>query len=212
MDFTFAAASQGTDIDPEIQVYTKRALSFRRAYYVSRCNKKLIDENYELYKKAGEPGIINTDQCMDEQLNKMIAEEPGTSQRTRIKKECKPLGPVGFLLETVHMQASAMDDKKIIHQQTQAPIDLLNAAYQHITPMVRSAATRNRTRRAEGTRDECENLFEIDELATKAKTKKMERADLMILDMERTCSTWNQTTAYKAGQSQTKQLRAMWPG
>ena len=71
--------------------------------------------------------------------------------------------------------------------------------------MVRSAAARNRTRRATGTRDECEDLVEIDELATRAKTKKLERNDLMILDMERTCSTWNRTAAYKAGQSQTKQ-------
>ena len=133
VDFTFAAASQGTDIDPEIYVYTKRALSYRRAYYVSKSNKRLIEENHELYKKAGNPGIFKGDQCKNEQLNKVIAEEPGTSQTTKVKKECTPLGPVGFLVETIHMQASVMDDKKIIHQQNQAPIDLLNAAYQHIT-------------------------------------------------------------------------------
>ena len=71
-----------------------------------------------------------------------------------------PGGPVGFLLETVHMQAAAMYDEKVIHQQNQAPIDLLNAAQQHISPMIRSAAARNRTRRAAGTRDECEGLVE----------------------------------------------------
>ena len=32
----------------------------------------------------------------------------------------------------------------------------------------------------------------------------MKKLDLMILDMERTCSTWNATAAYKAGQRQTK--------
>ena len=81
---------------------------------------------------------------------------------------------------------------------------MLNAAYQHITPMIRNAAARNRTRRAAGTRDECEGLFEIDEHATRGNTKKTNKLDLMILDMERTCSTWNRTAAYKAGQSQTK--------
>ena len=47
-------------------------------------------------------------------------------------------------------------------------------------------------------------MAEIDEHATRGKTKKLERNDLMILNMERTCSTWNKTAAYKAGQSQTK--------
>ena len=70
--------------------------------------------------------------------------------------------------------------------------------------MIRSAAARNRTRRATGTRDECEGLVEIEEHATKGKTKKMKKLDLMILDMERTCSTWNAIAAYKAGQRQTK--------
>jgi hypothetical protein len=111
---------------------------------------------------------------------------------------------VGYMLETVHLQASAMDDDFKIHQHNQAPIDVLNAAYQHITPMIRSAATRNRTKRAEGTRDECVGLTEIDEHATRGKTKKLERNDLMILNMERTCSTWNKTAAYHAGQSETK--------
>ena len=150
--FPFAAASQGTDIDPEIYIYTKRALSYRRAYHISDSNKKLIEENHQLYKEAGEPGILKANQSKEEQLKKEIAEEPGTSQRTRVKKECKPLGPVGLLLETVHMQAAAMDDKKVIHQQNQAPIDLLNAAHHHISPMIRSAAARNRTRK--GSRNE----------------------------------------------------------
>ena len=98
------------------------------------------------------------------------------------------------------MQTSVMYDKKITPQQHQASIDLLNPAYQHITPMVRSAAARNRTRRAEGTREGCKGLYEIEEHATKGKTKNMQRNDLMILDMERTCSTRNKTAAYKAGQ------------
>ena len=70
--------------------------------------------------------------------------------------------------------------------------------------MIRSVAARNRTHRAEGSRDECVGLAEIDEHATKEKTRKLERNDLMIIDMERTCSTWNKAAACKAGQSQTK--------
>ena len=108
------------------------------------------------------------------------------------------------MLETVHLQASAMDDDLRIHQHNQAPIEMITAAHQHITPMIRRAAMRTRTMRAAGSREECEGLVEIDEHATKGKTKKPERNDLMLLNMERTCSTWNKTAAYHAGQSETK--------
>ena len=94
---------------------------------------------------------------------------------------------MGYLLETVHLQASAIDKNKPIHQHDQTPIDLLNEAYQHITPMVRGAATRNRTMRAEDSRGECIGLEDIDERATKRNMKKLDHKDLMILNMEKEC-------------------------
>ena len=49
--------------------------------------------------------------------------------------------------------------------------------------MVRGAATRNRTYREKAAREECIGLEEIDEHATKANKKKMDRNDLLILNM-----------------------------
>ena len=66
--FIFAAASHGKDIDPDIHVYTKRAMSRRRAYYVSSSNKKLIEENFKMYRRAKEPGILRTSEGVDVQL------------------------------------------------------------------------------------------------------------------------------------------------
>ena len=46
-DLTFATASHGADIDPEVHVYTKRAMGMRRAYHVSGANRKLIEGNFQ---------------------------------------------------------------------------------------------------------------------------------------------------------------------
>ena len=92
----------------------------------------------------------------------IIAEEPGSSTRARMRRKCKPKGPVGYLLETIHLQASAIDEAKVIHQHNQPPIDLLEAPYQHLTPMIKSAVARNRTKKAGNTREECRDLEEID--------------------------------------------------
>ena len=103
-------------------MYTKRAMSLRRAYYVSGKNKKLIADNFKMYRKAEEPAILRRNEETDEQLaQKKVAEEPGVSDRTKMRRQCNPKGPIGYLLETVHLQASAMDDGMRIHQHNQAP-------------------------------------------------------------------------------------------
>ena len=91
------------------------------------------------------------------------------------------------------MQASAIDEDKVIHQHNPQPIDLMGAPYHHLMPMVRSAAARNRTKRAEDSGDERRGLEEIDEHATTSSTKKLDRNALMILDMVTTTTTTTTT-------------------
>ena len=43
----------------------------------------------------------------DEQLsNKKVAGDPATAERAEIRNQCVPTGPVGFLLESLHLQAA----------------------------------------------------------------------------------------------------------
>jgi hypothetical protein len=101
-------------------------MGMRRAYHISGANRRLIESNFKMYREAGEPGIAKAkgageggDTQRAKQLReKEVAEEPGTSTRTKMRRECNPKGPVGYMLETVHLQASAMDDDFKIHQQT----------------------------------------------------------------------------------------------
>ena len=70
-----------------------------------------------MYRKAKEPGILRGNEGVDEQLAaKQVAEEPGNSERTNMRRQCNPKGPLVYLLETVHLQASAMDDGMRNHQ------------------------------------------------------------------------------------------------
>ena len=75
-------------------------------------------------------------------------------------------------------EASSLEEEYNIKQWGQPDIDILNAPYQHLKPMVRQAATRNRTAAAEDTREEHEDLQEIDTFATKADEKNITKEDV----------------------------------
>ena len=68
------------------------------------------------------------------------------------------------------------------------------------TTIVRQMATRNRTRAAEGGREETKDLTEIDCYATNVSNKKRSDEELMILNTVRSGSAWNKAIAYNAGQ------------
>lgn len=99
-----------------ICIYIRRVLAFRRAHEDGDAKKK-------------EPGITDDIKKKHEVLRrKDSADEPGSSGRTRLRKQCDPQGPVGYLLESVHLQASAAEkDTRTIWQYIQAPIEIIDA-------------------------------------------------------------------------------------
>ena len=71
-------------------------------------------------KKKGNPAIIKmNDGSYDDLRHKQVAGEPATKHRATIRRQCKPRGPVGHLLESVHMQAASMDGEGTIWQYNQ---------------------------------------------------------------------------------------------
>ena len=130
------------------------------------------------------------------------AGEPMSEQRARIRKQCKPKGAVGYLLESVHLNQACMDVDFNIWQYNQPPIRIRDAAYQVLGPQVQQMATRNRTRRMEGTREECIDLEEIDREATNVKIKDASDNDYMILNLTRAGSNWTRVAAHRAGQTE----------
>ena len=148
-----------------------------------------------------EPGTI----ADEEELRlRMPAGDPTTKQRMEMRKQCKPKGPMGYLLESIYLQAASMNEKFVIKQHNQPDISIIETPYQHLRPIVRQMATRNRTRAAEGGREETKDLQEIDAYATNASNKNRSDEDLMILNTVRSGSAWNKVVAYHAGQVEDK--------
>ena len=56
VDLTFAVASKGEDLDPEVYITTKRITALRRARGKKGSNKEIIDKILKEHRKKKEPG------------------------------------------------------------------------------------------------------------------------------------------------------------
>ena len=168
-----------------------------------KANEKIIAGIVEQYSKQKEPGTMDYSSDNYEALKykEDAAGEPMSKQRSKIRKQCKPKGAVGTLLESVHLNRASMDLSFNIWQCNQAPTRIKDVAYQMLGPQVQQMAARNRTRRMEGTRVECVDLMEIDKEATNVKIENADDSDYMILNLTRTGSNWTRTAAHRAGQA-----------
>ena len=86
--------------------------------------------------------------------------DPATKERARLRRQCSPKGPCGYLLESIHLQAAVMDSSYRIKQVNQQTIDLVNGPAQQVVPLTTRMAVRNRTKRAEGKRAETKCLYD----------------------------------------------------
>ena len=66
----------------------------------------------------------------------VIAGHPASPERAKIRRQCKPFGPVGLMLESIHMNAATIDEDLEIQQYNQAPIKIIEAPNQHLGPAV----------------------------------------------------------------------------
>ena len=105
-------------------------------------------------------------------MEKRIAGDLATAERAEVRNQCKPKGPVGFLLESLHLQAATLNENYTIQQWNQQSIELINGPMQMITPLISRMAARNRTKRAEDRRFETRGLGEVDTYATNVKHPK----------------------------------------
>ena len=145
-------------------------------------NKKMIQYIYEAYRKKREPGIYVNQEDLKERT---LRGEPGTARRGKQRKRCRPQGPVGFLLESFFLQAAALSEGFEIRKWNQPNIQIWEAPYQHLKPMVQQMCTRNRTKDCDDTREETVGLDEIDREATEAMAKQLDPQDRNILDIVR---------------------------
>lgn len=198
-DLTFAVASYGPDLDPDIHILSRGATAFRRYVTRNEENASKMKEIFEAYARKKEPGVyIREEQLEQQKLGGALV----TVERAEARGECKPMGPCDYLLESIHLQEAPLTEKHVIRQRTQQVIELVDGPYQQIAPLTSRMAARNRTRRAEGTRLETSNLIEIDTYATNAKHKdevKEEEEDRLIFKMMQAGSSWSKAVTQKTG-------------
>ena len=107
---------------------------------------------------------------------------------------------MGLLLESIHLQAAAMDKEYRIRQYNQQPINIVDGPIQLLTPLITRMAARNRTTFAEGKRAETEGLNEIDNYATNAKHKEeVIKEDKVLLRISQSGSSWTKAVTAKTG-------------
>ena len=80
----------------------------RRYLTKNPVNQKMMEEIAGIYAASGEPGVYQNDEKLDA---KELGGDPWTKERAKMRKECKPEGPYGLLLESIHLQAAALHDK-----------------------------------------------------------------------------------------------------
>ena len=101
----------------------------RRAYVKNPKQRRMMEEILAEYKKNEELGVYKN----DEQIKgKELGGEAASSERGQLRKQCNQQGPVGLLLESLHLQAAVMNDRFQILQYNQHPIDIANAPVQQL--------------------------------------------------------------------------------
>ena len=189
------------DLDPDVEICKRRVTALRRCYHRNDDDAAMIQDIYEKYKGENEPATKHTKEDL---RGKDVLGPPASKERASLRKQCRPHGPVGLLLETMHLQTAAMTDKFIIKQWSQPAIDVLQAPHQHLPALIQQMCTRNRTRMAENEPRETGNPVEIDAYATSRQMKEINNEDLMQLNLVRTGSLWTKSTAYWTGRDDEK--------
>ena len=71
-------------------------------------NVNNVEAIMKKYKEVLEAGIHRD----EEQLrHKEVGGDPATAGRSRVRKQCKPQGPCGLLLEPIHLPSATLDEK-----------------------------------------------------------------------------------------------------
>ena len=84
-------------------------------------------------------------------------------------------------MESMFLQAAALDGAFQIKQWNQADIAIWDSPYQHLKPMIQHMCTRNRTREGDDAREETTGLDGIDREATEEGKKRMSQEDRLTL-------------------------------
>ena len=96
-------------------------MAARRFFNSTEANAEKVKTIMAAHRRREEPGMHQD----EEQLrNKELAGDPATAERAKVRNQCKPKGPIGFLLESIHMHAATLNENLTIQQWDQQDIEI----------------------------------------------------------------------------------------
>lgn len=113
-------------------------------------------------------------------------------------------GPVGYLLESLYLQASGINENLVIFADTHPGIHLEHIPYQQLSIAVRDIGVKNRTKYRCTTRMDVIDLYEICVEATKTAKDKYIEKQLFQLNIIKNGARWNAEASFWAGKRDDK--------
>ena len=116
-----------------MEICRRRVTALRRCYHGNDDDAAMVQDICEKYKDKDEPATKHTEKDL---LGKDVVGPAASKERASLRKQCRPHGPVGLLLETMHLQTAALTDQVIIKQWNQPAIDIMQAPHQHLPHLI----------------------------------------------------------------------------
>ena len=110
-------------------------------------------------------------------------------------------GPIKHLVTSLRDMGAKIDDRFIVTQENEQPIDLERMAIQQVKPIFMNAMANRRTKDQKNRREETSNLEEIDKTTTMKFSKKLVDTDANLLRVILTGSTWTKDKFVHTGQA-----------
>ena len=122
IDLTFAVASHGSDLDPVLEIFTRRCMAFRRMTAKYQNSIRNATDTYQLYKQNGQPGTDDSEETL---ATLEPAPPPGAAGRKFWKPIVRAKGPIGLLIQDAHLMGAAITPNFCLVKHNESPIDLL---------------------------------------------------------------------------------------
>lgn len=156
-DLTFAVSSHGSDLGPEVVIFCRRIVFIRCTLVKKPHLTSVVTCCWRRYKDCD---YIATDTVKTHSGQCDVAPPLVTGSRANWKPFFPPFGPVGILLDQLHCLGASLDCELAIHTNGEVAIEIMHCPWQSLRPAVQDLARRARTEAAQGSREECNDLYE----------------------------------------------------
>ena len=197
--FTFTTGSHGNDLDVEINVLYRRAMSIRRMIAKDEQVEIKAAKIIRNYSKAEYPGAKQPN------IDVAALEPVPSHQRRYHRPPFSPRGPVGMLLLALFKVGACLDHSLIIRMPNEAPIDIVNTPIQQLQATIWQMGRSSRIKESAGTRNEHVGIYEIDMMATCSLDNQLDKSQAILLKVCQSVGAWDLDALAHLGNGHTNQ-------